>query len=321
MVRIIQFVHSGREHTLSPTEKKNGIKEWNCGSHRRKFMLAQGQYVQGNSTLSPVQDILFWGEWEPTSEVKRLQIPAGGDRVPKWLHKPFLRIGKGGNVILPKPTLTSNTSKTCSCTQKHTCAPTHSHKCCPSNGINQDTDPFVFGDEFLYSNCRQTNLTVMRNLAKGTIILFGSYVLSGPSAPYFELDTVFVVGENRSYTPKTVKKDLSGFVPPQYLPIMGYGRQNTSPQFTCYKGASFNNHVNGMYSFVPCKPCGGPVAGFQKPKLTSATLSLIAKNLLSVKYTNSTLQQNKVVWNKIRNIINQQGFYEGVNLQYQLHQY
>lgn len=67
---IVQFTHPGPEHTLSPIERKNGIKEWNSGSHKRKFMIAEGQIVLNNpAALSDRQKLMFWGEWEPTSQI------------------------------------------------------------------------------------------------------------------------------------------------------------------------------------------------------------------------------------------------------------
>ncbi len=55
-------------------------------------------------------------------------------------------------------------------------------------GWRQNTDPLVFGDHFLYSNCRQRQNGKMRDLAHGSLVLFGSK-LGGQ----FVLDTLFVV--------------------------------------------------------------------------------------------------------------------------------
>lgn len=78
-IQIVQFTHPGGEHSLNKTEKKSGIKEWNYGKHKRKFLKSQGQYVLSSGVLSSKQDLLFWGEWEPTSKVTRLlSTPATG---------------------------------------------------------------------------------------------------------------------------------------------------------------------------------------------------------------------------------------------------
>lgn len=57
----------------------------------------------------------------------------------------------------------------------------------------QNTYPYVFGDNFLYSNCRQNDrrgpLRTQR-LAVGSLILFGSQL-----AREFVIDAVFVLGQ------------------------------------------------------------------------------------------------------------------------------
>jgi len=56
-----------------------------------------------------------------------------------------------------------------------------------------NTDPFVFGDRFHYTGCLQHTKrgpTQLRNLSRGSVILFGS---KRPGRPEFTLDTVFDV--------------------------------------------------------------------------------------------------------------------------------
>lgn len=132
----------------------------------------------------------------------------------------------------------------------------------------QNTDPFVFDENFYYSCCKQVHFTSLRSLDVGSLILFGSTISARHSGPAFALDTVFVVGEKRTYTSKTFKNDLSSFVPKYYDEIMGFKTWNSSTQFTCYKGASFNNPVYGMYSFVPCMKDDKATMGFPRPILT-----------------------------------------------------
>ena len=61
----------------------------------------------------------------------------------------------------------------------------------------QNTDPFVFHEQFLYRCCKQTTKkgqTQLAHLLPGSIVLFGSCVND-----LFAIDTVFVVGEYRDY--------------------------------------------------------------------------------------------------------------------------
>lgn len=51
-----------------------------------------------------------------------------------------------------------------------------------------NTDPFIFGDQFLYSNCKQPSSLRLRSLDRGSVIAFGSR-----KAGRWLLDTVLVV--------------------------------------------------------------------------------------------------------------------------------
>lgn len=298
-IQIVQFTHPGGEHSLNKTEKKSGIKEWNYGKHKRKFLKSQGQYVLSSGVLSSKQDLLFWGEWEPTSKVTCLLSMSATGVMPHYLHEPFLRIN-GGKLLLP-PSLDS------------------------SSRCRQNTDPFVFGDYFLYSCCKQrkkarnsssTCFTQMANLDKGSIILFGSTISPKLGGPYFVLDTVFVVGDYKPFNTQSCDVDLMGFVPTDYCDIMGFPNWKNNEQYICYKGATVDNPVDGMYSFVPCKPVSGNVIGHPRVKLTDSDISIISNNLnSSPKYTSFIL--HKDCWSIICKIVKQQGFEKGVNLGYQ----
>src|SRR5207253_1444740 len=84
--------------------------------------------------------VAFWGEWEPPSRVTDLYPTRNG--LPRFAHEPFVE---------DRPTY---------------------------RGLH-NTDPFVFGPQFLYTNCQQyTNHgqtpTQLRWLDRGSVILFGS---------------------------------------------------------------------------------------------------------------------------------------------------
>lgn len=53
-IKIVQFTHLGRQHSLNHIEIKKGIKEWNTGSHARKYLIAEGQYVIDNKLSPPI---------------------------------------------------------------------------------------------------------------------------------------------------------------------------------------------------------------------------------------------------------------------------
>jgi hypothetical protein len=58
------------------------------------------------------------------------------------------------------------------------------------SGGKHNTDPFVFGTEFWFTNCQQPRYPFLRALPVGSLIIFGTAYKRG-----FALDTVFVVGE------------------------------------------------------------------------------------------------------------------------------
>lgn len=297
-VLIVQFTHPGGEHSLTNQEKKNGIKQWNYGSHKRKFIKAIGQYVMEDGCLSARQDLLFWGEWEPTSKICPMVSTVGTGVLPQYVHEPFLQ-GTSGTLILP-PYKNSKGKE------------------------RQNTDPCVFGDAFLYSCCKQrkkihkstmTQFTQLGVLDKGSIILFGSTISHNQGGPYFVLDTVFVVGDYKDYQNYHAQTDLSSFVSKDYFDLMGFHNWNKNNHFVCYKGATVGNTIDGMFSFVPCRQSLSGMVGFPRVKLTSADISFISDNLNAApKYIDSC--SSKCCWMNICDIVKKQGFELGVNFEY-----
>ncbi|GHT90742.1 hypothetical protein FACS1894137_19990 [Spirochaetia bacterium] len=87
MPRIIQFNHPGFEHG----HDKNSLfhKSWNTEPHKRKFMWSKGDYIDQNGNFAPNQELLFWGEWEPDSEVSEFHYREN-DKFPRFLHIPYI---------------------------------------------------------------------------------------------------------------------------------------------------------------------------------------------------------------------------------------
>lgn len=270
----VQFPHPGAAHKIPPDKKSalakgvgRVVMNWNHKPHKRKFLKAKGVAVDGNNRKLGDTDLYFWGEWEPTSYVSALHHEDVEDSMPRHLHEPVLL------------------------------------KNSKDDGTN--TDPFVFGKNFMFSCCRQqttvTNKstqtkekrpTVLQRLQPGSIIVFGSTIGIGTPNPRFVVDTVFVVGEGKQYESRNARKKLAGFVPEDYYRIMGFDRWDDpdcakcsgakpKPQsgctsgkaagFTCYKGVSYAENPDGPFSFVPCRTelsvkDGKPV-DFERPVL------------------------------------------------------
>ena len=309
----VHFVHPGSQPSLNKDERNLNIKGWNNGSHKRKFMKAIGQYVLNNNTLSHKQDLLFWGEWEPMSFVTKYYKQKDYRIYPKHLHEPFLQVGNHGRVVINVQGLPPiNTNNVNSKNKKYKL---------------QSTDPFVFADCFYYAICKQDVYKSLRNLDPGSIILFGSTILKSNIGPYFALDTVFVVSDNKDYTFNTHLSDLNGFVPAYYGDIeCFYINKNAFPgTYKCYKGASFQNPFNGMFSFVPCKDISHINNGFERVILTEKDLQqfngkpVLTNNLMQgLKKTKTDLAFNQQIWNRLCQIVRKQGFELGLNFEYSI---
>ncbi len=81
----MQFLHPGVEHQPD----SGGKKGWNRGIHRRKFLLANGRAMRGSQ--SDEGQLVFWGEWEPESEViQTYQVRHKGE--PERLGHPYFAV-------------------------------------------------------------------------------------------------------------------------------------------------------------------------------------------------------------------------------------
>lgn len=214
-------------HPGGEHQPKGDIQPWNTDDHRRKFLINEGSYVDAAGKQHEGL-LTFWGEWEAPSKVVQKWEP---DRqLPSFLHEPFW------------------------------CQPN-------TKSPRQNTDPWVFGDRFLYSNCRQLtrkhNRSALQYLSKGSLILFGSQ-LGGA----FVLDTVFVVASKERYNLAAIGRlaadnafrvcTLESLVTPTNL---GY-------DFTLYRGATYEAQVEGMFSFVPCRRADSAKRRFARPAIS-----------------------------------------------------
>ena len=150
------------------------VMPWNTGKHRRKFLLAPGRYLDQASEVNDGERV-FWGEWEAPSQVINRWPPSG--RLPRALHRPYWTLPAG-------------------------------------NGWRQNTDPWVFGERMLYSNCKQTlgpdnRPTSLQRLTRGSVICFGS-AIDGK----FCADMVPAVASAAPWTPADATIGLGGHSPP-----------------------------------------------------------------------------------------------------------
>lgn len=227
-VHVVQFPHPGGEH--GPDEEGGTRRRWQDGSapHRRVFMLGHGTWRRGAGGPAPARrgDVTLWGEWEADSAVGPAPSPVPGG--PRWLHRPLFL----GAVAAPA-------------------------------GVPQNTDPFVFGERFLYTFCRQSRNAALRGLGRGSVVLFGS-ALDG----HFVLDTVLVVAGLLRHG----REDYATVAAPRTDPVFRattldpmYAWERTA-RGTLYFGATPADPVAGMFSFAPCL-AADPPASFTRPRI------------------------------------------------------
>lgn len=241
MPKIVQFFHPGEEtpekfitaESFSPISKEwTKFKKWKTGSHSRNFIKSRGEYVDASGQKSS-GDLVFWGEWEAEALVVK---EFGKDANPQRLIEP----------IKSKLELAEN------CGDKDSC---------------QNIDPFVFGDCFRYSCCKQGAFPLLKDLDEDSIVLFGAY-----KNHKFLLDTVFVVDKYPiKYCDKGDLKGISNYE--DYCNYLLVDLMDIEPSDKCvyYEGKTFS--ANEMYSFSPAKVYSEPTgSAFRRIELDEKLL-------------------------------------------------
>lgn len=207
----------------------SGRRTWKLGSeaHKRTFLQSSGTYRRAATGDDQRGEVAFWGEWEGGVDLVTEVEQVPGG--PRWLCRPAPRA----------------------------VAPMSSDGTPPQN-----TDPFVWGDAIRYTFCRQPGNGKLRRLGRGSVILFGSSVQHR-----FVLDTVLVVA---GWIEHAKRSDLAGQAEETYVratidPMYGWGEDDRT--YRLYFGATPDEPVNGMFSFVPCRPAAGSRSGFARPSV------------------------------------------------------
>lgn len=172
----------------------------------------------------------------------------------------------------------------------------------------QNTDPYVYGEKFLYSVCKQRGR--LTQLEKGSVVLFGSSFKNG-----FALDTVFVVGSFESVHEVAVNEaaHYSKTYREATLEQLGniYNRPNPASKLRLYKGLMYPENQE-LFSYTPCKPfnvenqTGFPRVTFHYENLVGFQFS---NNPTGIKIISSKTEQTKEIWNFITQEVLKQGYY------------
>jgi hypothetical protein len=233
-VQIVQFVHPGFEYHrpehVGGRHVRSGVMDWKPGNsqHDRKFIVSRGSLFEpGTGQDHRDASIVFWGEWEGPSVFWRIDSPPGKPG-PSIIHAPF------------RP------------------------ERAPHEPV-QNTDPMVFGDAFIYSNCLQHAYSSLRRLTGGSIVLFGRHSRVAYQ-PAFSLDTCLVVNrvealESHPFDPTAYGEDI---VDDAVLnPLYTEGGVN---EFVVYFGKTRTDD-DSPFSFFPARLLDDPDRFFARPRL------------------------------------------------------
>ena len=272
--------------------------------HARKYLITSGHYINKDEELIKDKEIGFWGEWEAPSKF----IKNSDNTVfePKYFHYP-VKLDKKDNPYC----------------------------------IN--TDPCVFGSNFVYSNCRQNTTvarnTQLKNLEPGDMIIFGGFKKKNNKFVLL-IDTVFVVKymaqdfKNHSKVSKNFR-DINIYKNDSYIKVeipswynyLTSSSISTTLTYTLYLGANYEDKFNDkLYSFFPCKPYeGNNDVGFNRvesipieldhPIFVNNGINLNPDRKRGFEYRiipTSNDDQIYNLWNDIRNYIFDQGLQLGV---------
>jgi hypothetical protein len=229
--------------------------DWNRRDHARKFLRASGEYLLDGRVRAG--PLTFWGEWEPQSRIiARLTDARPG--LPHWVHEPTWE------------------------------RPRH------RTGL-KNTDPLVFGDRFLYSNCRQQRNRKLRGLGPGSLVLFGSK-LHGE----FVLDTVFVVDDEST---RYMLSQADEIPAPDWTravllePLKAASDGHAAP-FRMYQGRRRRTN-HDPFSFVPCMPWRDDGAPFARPAIRLGRRWIEPNLAQGAKATPATTDEIRHLWREI----------------------
>lgn len=280
-LQMIQFPHPIPEDSADI----RGVKPWNRSAHKRNFIVSPGEaIVAKGAEPKRFENISFWGEWEPEAKIVGHFYKSDSPITPRRLIAPLFPKN------MPQPS---------------------GDKCCGN------TDPFVFGEHFKYSNCRQYfkgRPNRLQYLSAGSLILFG-----GIHQGDFWLDTVFVVKDGLKYKGCDCQnQEMQAFLGADYpffhaatLKPIAASRDMQQRHYTLYHGQNWWENQN-YFSFVPCDV---NERAFSKVRLTSEMIQNLGKGTLTFKVLGEYEEPNptpQAVWEKIVDEVFAQGLSLGV---------
>ena len=277
----VQFLHPQSEPS-----KQSG-SGWNTGEHVRKYLRADGRYLDGDRPADgPIE---FWGEWEAESVVA---CEFKGRESPKprrvWWPCYEKKAGYGGL---------------------------------------QNTDPFVFGGFYYTGCQQHTSQgpTQLRYLSRGSVVLFGSRVggafaldtvlvvdswIDHDAATY---RSVLKARVPDAYWDVTLAPRYAG-ADPVCGPVSPVCLPGVEVSDRLYFGATYDCPFEGMFSFVPCMPPGSLRSGFPRPIIE---LPGVINPAAARKYRSNpqrSLAEVAMLWQQVVDQVSCQGLLLGIEV-------
>ncbi|HZK51984.1 MAG TPA: hypothetical protein VFD47_10530, partial [Actinomycetota bacterium] len=276
-LQVVQFVHPGfeyhRQEHVGRRSRHSGVMAWKPGrsAHDRKFMLNKGSLFDLEAEKDHQSVPLgFWGEWEGPSVFWKVESP--GKPLPRILHAPF------------RPA---------------------SH---PTEPV-QNTDPMVFGDAFIYSNCLQPTYRSLRSLSPGSVVLFGRYARTD-GRPSFSLDTCLVVDRVQTLAPAPLDADSYGMDLLEDAVLCPLHSEGAEDDLSVYFGRRRSPDVPGPFSFFPARIMHSSPPLFARPELhpTGALQGVISPgNMQGIKVAaHLSVTDRDEVWTEVARQVSQQ---------------
>jgi hypothetical protein len=277
-LRVVQFVHPGfeyhRHQHLGPRHRRSAVMEWKPGrtSHDRKFMLTWGSLFDWETGRDHGSVPLgFWGEWEAPSVFWRVDSP--GRPLPTIVHAPFRPVS------------------------------------CPIQPV-QNTDPMVFGDAFIYSNCLQASYRSLRTLSPGSMVLFGRFGRAHEK-PSFSLDTCLVVDRFQALPPVPFGAETYGTDLLMDAVLSPLHTEGADGDLTVYFGRPRSPSTAGPFSFFPARLMADAPPLFARPELrpTGALEGVISPgNMQGIKVASDlSVADRDAIWTEVAQQVTRQG--------------
>ena len=171
---------------------------------------------------------------------------------------------------------------------------------------NQNTDPFLFGNNLYYAICKKANL---KDLCSVDIVLFGSE-FGGKLNAKFYLDTLFVIKNSQ----QSILDDNLYDLIYQESTLKRIGISNcTNGTMPIHTGVRFFDR-NQCFSFFPCKSKEKTNNGFGRPIIDTFSLGLKKPGARTgSKSRLLTVHEDiNVLWKNIAESVIEQGFSLGV---------